>query len=61
MTLEGGRDQLRSGQSQGNGRQNYQDLVKQVAEKVYQMWKRDLRIERERQVLKSNRIHRSGG
>ena len=47
--------------NRSRGAQIDPDLVKEVAEKVFQMLKRDLRIERERQSLRNNPFHRSGG
>ncbi len=56
-------DQSSSSPDQNSGSQNPTDreLVEQVADLVFKMWKKELTIERERYRTKANPFNRSGG
>ncbi len=56
-------DQSSSSPDQNSGGENPtgRELVEQVADLVYKMWKKELTIERERYRTKANPFNRSGG
>ncbi len=60
MPSSNGQRPSSTSQNSGNGNTDT-DLVEQVAALVYKMWKRDLRIERERYRTKANPFNRRGG
>ena len=61
MTSSNGQRPSPPGHNSGNGKAGDIDLAQQVADLVYKMWKRDLRIERERFRTKANTFSRRGG
>lgn len=61
MTLRRGQRPSSTSQNSSSARGGNVDLVEQVADLVYKMWKRDLRIERERYRTKANPFSRRGG
>ncbi len=61
MTSSNGQRPSSASQNSSNGKTGNDDLTQQVADLVYKMWKRDLRIERERFRTKANPFNRRGG
>ena len=61
MASSNGQGPSSSSQESNNGNTGHNSLAEQVAELVYKMWKRDLRIERERYRTKANPFSRRGG
>lgn len=61
MTSSNGQRPSSPSQNSANGKAGDIDLAQQVADLVYKMWKRDLRIERERFRTKANPFNRRGG
>jgi hypothetical protein len=61
MTSSNGQRPPSASQNSGDGTASNIDLAQQVADLVYKMWKRDLRLERERYRTKANPFNRRGG
>ena len=61
MTSSNGQRPSSTSQNSNSGNSINSKLVDQVADLVYKMWKRDLRIERERYRPRANPFNRQGG
>jgi hypothetical protein len=61
MPSSNGQRPSSTSRNSNGGKSTNSDLVDQVADLVYKMWKRDLRIERERYRTKANPFSRRGG
>ncbi len=61
MTSSNGQRPSSASQNSSNGKAGDNELAQQVTDLVYKMWKRDLRIERERYRTKANPFYRRGG